>query len=201
MSSDQVRNAIIDAVQNNQPASLPMPHIPHFGIDNTNDLVESFSQGVARMAGTVIPDSVPDLDDFVRSRFPDAKVICSAVPECKGTLRPVKLNHWSEASKIDVSIVRSPLGVAETGSVLLSDVELQINTIAFLSHDLVVLLDPNQIVRNIHDAYRHPYFKTRPYSLLMTGPSGSGDIGGVTVHPAQGVKTLTVILTENSVAN
>ena len=201
MSSDQVRNAIIDAVQNNQPASLPMPHIPHFGIDNTNDLVESFSQGVARMAGTVIPDSVPDLDDFVRSRFPGAKVICSAVPECKGTLRPVELNHWSEASKIDVSIVRSPLGVAETGSVLLSDVELQVNTIAFLSHDLVVLLNPNQIMRNIHDAYRHPYFKTRPYSLLMTGPSGSGDIGGVTVHPAQGVKTLTVILIENSVAN
>jgi L-lactate dehydrogenase complex protein LldG len=200
MSSDQVRNTIIDAVRNHQPASRPMPQIPHFGIDDTSDLVESFSQGVVRMAGTVIPDAVPDLDDFVRSRFPDAKVICSTVPECKGTIRPVELNHWSEASKIDVSIVRSPMGVAETGSVLLSDVELQVNTIAFLSHDLVVLLDPNQIVRNIHDAYQHPYFKARPYSLLMTGPSGSGDIGGVTVHPAQGVKTLTIVLTANSVA-
>jgi L-lactate dehydrogenase complex protein LldG len=59
----------------------------------------------------------------------------------------------------------------------------------------VVLLDANKIVRNIHDAYQHPYFKARPYSLLMTGPSGTGDIGGVVVHPAQGVKTLTVILT------
>jgi L-lactate dehydrogenase complex protein LldG len=83
-------------------------------------------------------------------------------------------------------------------SVLLSDVELQINTIAFLSHDLVVLLDANKIVRNIHDAYQHPYFKARPYSALMTGPSGSGDISGVTVHPAQGVKSLTVILTAQS---
>jgi L-lactate dehydrogenase complex protein LldG len=54
------------------------------------------------------------------------------------------------------------------------------------------------IVRKIHHAYWHPYFKARPYSLLMTGPSGSNDIGGVTVHPAQGVKTLTVILTECS---
>jgi L-lactate dehydrogenase complex protein LldG len=100
--------------------------------------------------------------------------------------------------KIDVSIVRSPLGVAETGSVLLSDVELTVNTIAFLSHDLIVLLDAKEIVRNIHDAYKHPHFKARPYSLLMTGPSGSGDIGGVTVHPAQGVKTLTVILMGDS---
>jgi L-lactate dehydrogenase complex protein LldG len=200
MSSDQIRNAIIDAVQRNQPASQPIPHIPHFGIGDTNDLVELFTQGVAKMAGTVIPDAIPDLDDFVRNKFPNAKVICSAVPECKGTIRPAELSHWSEASKIDVSIVRSPLGVAETGSVLLSDVELTVNTIAFLSHDLVVLLDANKIVRNIHDAYQHPYFKARPYSLLMTGPSGSGDIGGVTVHPAQGVKTLTVVLTANSVA-
>ena len=46
----------------------------------------------------------------------------------------------------------------------------------------------------VHDAYDHPYFKQRPYSVLMTGPSGSGDISGITVHPAQGVKTLTVIL-------
>jgi hypothetical protein len=28
----------------------------------------------------------------------------------------------------------------------------------------------------------------------MTGPSGSGDIGGIVVHPAQAAKTLTVIL-------
>ena len=172
-----------------------MPPIPHFGADDTNDLIETFCQGVARMAGTVIADAVSDLNDFVRNRFPNSKVICSAVPECQGTLRPKELARWSDANTIDVSIVRSPLGVAETGSILLSDKELQVNTIAFLSHDLVVLLDPNNIVRNIHDAYLHPYFKSRPYSLLMTGPSGSGDIGGVTVHPAQGVKTLTVVLT------
>ena len=195
MSSDQIRSDIIDAVQKNQPGSHPMPQIPHFGIDETNDLVELFTQGVVKMAGTVIPDAIPDLDDFVRTKFPNATVICSAVRECKGTIRPAELSHWSEASKIDVSIVRSPLGVAETGSVLLSDVELTVNTIAFLSHDLVVLLDAKEIVRNIHDAYQHPHFKARPYSLLMTGPSGSGDIGGIVVHPAQGVRTLTVILT------
>ena len=98
-------------------------------------------------------------------------------------------------------VLRSPLGVAETGSVLLSDLELQVTTIAFLAQDLVVLLDPDDIVENIHRAYEHPYFRSRSYSLLMTGPSGSGDIGGVTVHPAQGVKTLTVILSRARVAH
>jgi L-lactate dehydrogenase complex protein LldG len=201
MSSSQAlsRNAILDSVRANQPAARSMPVIPHFPTNRLHanqraDLVSAFCQSIARMAGVVVTDRVPDLDSFLRTRFPDAKVICSAIPEYTGTIKPASLNHWSEASTIDVCILRSPMGVAETGSVLLSDIELQVNTIAFLAHDLVVLLDPKQIVGNIHDAYEHPYFKQRPYSVLMTGPSGSGDIGGIVVHPAQAAKTLTVLL-------
>lgn len=189
-----LRSSILDAVRKNQPASRPMPEIPRFHANAPGDRVALFSEGVARMAGVVIAEDVGDMDLFLRKRYPDAKVICSAIPEYEGTMTPSSLNHWSEASKIDVCVLRSPMGVAETGSILLSDVELQVHTIAFLAHDLVVLIDPKEIVENIHSAYEHPYFKNRPYSLLMTGPSGSGDIGGVTVHPAQGVKTLTVIL-------
>jgi L-lactate dehydrogenase complex protein LldG len=188
------RNAILDSVRANQPGTKPMPTIPHFHTNQPASLVATFCESIARMAGVVVTEDVPDLDLFVRAKFPDAKVICSAAPEYIGTIKPASLNHWSGASTIDVCILRSPMGVAETGSILLSDIELQVNTIAFLAHDLVVLLDPRQIVGNIHDAYEHPYFKLRPYSVLMTGPSGSGDISGITVHPAQGVKTLTVIL-------
>jgi L-lactate dehydrogenase complex protein LldG len=175
-----------------------MPAIPHFQANQPVDLVATFCESIARMAGVVVTDvfndDVPDLGLFLRTEFPDAKVICSAIPEYAGTMKPESLKHWSDASTIDVCVLRSPMGVAETGSILLSDMELQVNTIAFLAHDLVVLLDPKQIVANIHDAYEHVHFKQRLYSVLMTGPSGSGDISGIVVHPAQGVKTLTVIL-------
>jgi L-lactate dehydrogenase complex protein LldG len=164
-----------------------------FDTNQPSGLVATFCESIARMAGVVVSDEVPDLDSLLRTKFPNAKVICSATPEYAGTIQPASLNHWAEASKIDVCVLRSPMGVAETGSILPSDIELQVNTIAFLAHDLVVLLDPKQIVANIHDAYEHPYFKLRPYSVLMTGPSGSADISGITVHPAQGVKTLTVL--------
>jgi len=188
------RNTILDSVLANQPPAQSMPTIPNFHTNKPADLVAAFCESIARMAGVVVTEDVPDLDSFLRAKFPDAKVICSAIPEYAGTIKAASLNHWSEASTIDVCIVRSPMGVAETGSVLLSDIELQVNTIAYLAHDLVVLLDPKQIVPNIHDAYQHPHFKLRPYSVLMTGPSGSGDIGAIVVHPAQGVKSLTVVL-------
>ena len=95
---------------------------------------------------------------------------------------------------VDVTIVRTPLGVAETGSILLTEKELGVTTIAVLAQHLVVLLDPAELVENIHLAYRHPSFQQAAYAVLLSGPSGSADIGGITVHPAQGVTTLSVVL-------
>jgi L-lactate dehydrogenase complex protein LldG len=140
-----------------------------------------------------VHDPPKDFDQFLRETFPAAKPICSTAPEVQGNLRVEDIEEWSNASKIDVTIVRSPLGVAETGSVLLSEEELVVNTIGFLAHDIVILLDPKEIVPDIHAAYSHPHLRNKAYAVLMSGPSGSADIGGKTVHPAQGVMTLTVI--------
>src|SRR3954452_1289714 len=127
MNSTQTlsRNTILDSVRANQPAAQAMPAIPHFHTDTPVDLVATFCESIARMAGVVVTEELPDLDSFLRTKFPNAKVICSAIPEYGGTIRPATLNHWTEASTIDVCVLRSPMGVAETGSVLLSDIELQ----------------------------------------------------------------------------
>ncbi len=187
------RDTILQNVRNNQPSSRELPAIPKFHTGQSVDLKAQFTESLKELAGEVVAEPPVDFDLFLRKRFPDAKTICSAVPEYAGNKRPEDFVPWSEAGSIDVTIVRSPLGVAETGSVLLSDEEFRVNTIGFLAHDIVILLDPAEIVENIHDAYSHPHFVDKAYSLLMSGPSGSADIGGITVHPAQGVMTLTVI--------
>lgn len=62
-----------------------------------------------------------DFGEFLRTRFPDTKTICSAVPEYSGNNSPKDFARWSDASGIDVTIVRSPIGVADTGSFLVSE--------------------------------------------------------------------------------
>src|ERR1700730_16619445 len=194
------RDSILQNVRNNQPSPRELPAIPKCHAEQSVDLKTRFTEALKELAGEVLTEPPADFDLFLRKRFPDAKTICSAVPEYTGNKKPEDFARWSDAATIDVTIVRSPLGVAETGSVVLSDEEFRVNTIGFLAHDIVILLDPAEIVENIHDAYAHPHFLDKAYSLLMSGPSGSADIGGITVHPAQGVMTLTVIFwprTEN----
>jgi L-lactate dehydrogenase complex protein LldG len=187
------RDTILRNVRNNQPSSRELPAVPKFHSEQPVDLKRLFVAALKELTGEVVTEPPADFDKFLKKRFPNAKTICSTVAEYTGNQEPEDFARWSDASSIDVAIVRSPLGVAETGSVLLSEEEFRVNTIGFLAHDIVILLDPAEIVENLHDAYDHPHFRDKAYSLLMSGPSGSADIGGITVHPAQGVMTLTVI--------
>ena len=188
-----IRDTILQNVRNNQPSYRELPAIAKFHSDQPVDLKKKFAAALKELSGEVVTEPPADFEKFLKSRFPDAKVICSTVPEYVGNRVPEDFTRWSDASSIDLTIVRSPLGVAETGSVLLSEEEFRVNTIGVFAHDIVILLDPAEIVENIHDAYGHPHFRDKAYSLLMSGPSGSADIAGTTVHPAQGVTTLTVV--------
>jgi L-lactate dehydrogenase complex protein LldG len=56
----------------------------------------------------------------------------------------------------------------------------------------VVLFDPADIVSGLQDAYDRSEFHDAGYAVFHTGPSATGDIEGVLIHGAQGVRTLTV---------
>jgi L-lactate dehydrogenase complex protein LldG len=187
------REEILAAVRERHPLPRELPQIPGFHQPG-DGLIDRFTAALARLDGKSVTEPPPDLHQWLAATFPDARRICSAVGELAGPVPPAAFSDWAAPADVDVTVVRAPLGVAETGSVLVTETELEVNTIAVLAQHLVVLLDPAGIVENIHDAYRHPSFQQAAYAVLLSGPSGSADIGGKTVHPAQGVTTLTVIL-------
>lgn len=74
-----------------------------------------------------------------------------------------------------------------------TDEGLGVNTLGYLPQHLIVLLDPADIVPNIHHAYRRPEWRERHYAVFHTGPSATADIEGVLIHGAQGVRSLSVL--------
>jgi L-lactate dehydrogenase complex protein LldG len=188
------REEILTAVRQHPPPSQDLPQVPAF--PGAGDrLVDEFVAALELIEGDCVVQPPSDLQSWLSERFPEAKRICSAVAELEGTVTPEDFADWNEPADVDVTVVRSPLGVAETGSILVTERELRVNTIATLAQHLVVLLDPADLVPTIHQAYAHPSFQNAAYAVLLSGPSGTADIGGVPVHPAQGATTLTVILT------
>lgn len=187
------RDDILARVRKNQPAPLPLPAVPAFAMDAGASL-ERFKDALLRMGGKVADaPSDGDLDALIGRLFPDAKVICSATRDVAGN-RPLRdVRAPADLADVDVGVVRAVYGIAETGSVWLTTAQFKVNTLGFLAQHLVVLLDPAQIVGNLHDAYgRRADFDTA-YGVFMTGPSATADIEGVLIHGAQGIRTLTVV--------
>jgi L-lactate dehydrogenase complex protein LldG len=188
------RDDILASVRRNQPPSQPLPELPTFD-RGTVSLLERFKTGVARMGGKVADAPADgDLDALVGRLFPEAKIVCSATPEVKGG-RPLDDGAAPAAlDDVDVGVARAAFGVAETGSLWLTEAELGVNALAFLSQHLIVLVAPDRIVPDMHHAYRDRARFDARYGVFMTGPSATADIEGVLIHGAQGVRSLTVVV-------
>jgi L-lactate dehydrogenase complex protein LldG len=187
------RDEILARVRANQPAPLPLPPVPMFDAGRSASFA-TFKASLVRMGGKVAEAPADgDLDHLVRRLFPDAKVVCSATAEVAGNRPLSAVGRPAELDDVDVGVVRAAFGVAETGSVWLSEAQFGVNALGFLSQHLVVLLDPARIVVNLHHAYHERGFHDARYAVLMTGPSATADIEGILIHGAQGIRSLTVV--------
>lgn len=188
------RDAIIAAVRAHLPhLDRPEPPVPLFGADPPPDLLAAFGHRLEQMGGMFLQPGAGDPLAPVRDKLRDAKVVCSNVPEIAGNRAPAPDMPPTDLADVEYGVVRAAFAVAETGSVCLTERELGVNTLGYLPQHLVVLLDPADIVPNIHHAYRRPEFRAAHYAVFQTGPSATADIEGVLIHGAQGVRSLSVL--------
>jgi L-lactate dehydrogenase complex protein LldG len=189
------RDHILASVRANRPRlDRPLPHVPAFDESPPSSLLEAFKTSLHQMGGIFLdPPASGDTLAPVRAKIADAKIVCSTVPEIAGNRDIATVGVPQNLADVDFAIVRASFAVAETGSVLLSETDLQVNAVAYLAQHLIVLLDPADIVVNLHHAYRRPEFRDSHYASFHTGPSATADIEGVLIHGAQGVRSLSVL--------
>jgi L-lactate dehydrogenase complex protein LldG len=189
------RESILASIRERRPpGDHPLPSIPRFPQDLPAGRIGEFARNLKMMGGRILEaDTVSAALDQSRAQLKVAGVVCSVVPEIAGNKSLESLAAPGELADVDVAVVRATLGVAETGSVLFTDTDLKINALGYLAQHLVVLLDPADIIESIQDAYRRPEFRLSRYVVFHSGPSATGDIEGVLIHGAQGVRSLTVI--------
>jgi L-lactate dehydrogenase complex protein LldG len=189
------RDEIFASIRANRPkVERALPAVPLFDADRRAYLLAAFKESLERMGGIFL--DLPPTGDMlapVWAKIASAKVVCSTVPEIAGNRDIAAVGAPQDVADVDFAIVRAAFGVAKTGSVLVTDGELRVNAVAYLAQHLIVLLDPTDILINLHHAYRRPEFRNGHYAAFHTGPSATADIEGVLIHGAQGVRSLSVL--------
>ena len=143
------------------------------------------------------PGEREDINDLLLRLFPDAKQIASHLPQIRiATRNPDTVEEARDLDGTDLGVIRGCFGVAENGCVWVPQT-MKERAVCFISENLVILLEKDQIVNNMHEAYQRLEFGDYGYGTFISGPSKTADIAQVLVMGAQAARSVTVVLTES----
>ena len=109
------------------------------------------------------------------------------------TYNPDDVSDPRELNQTDLAVVTAHLGVAENGAVWITR-EVKYKALYFVSDALVVLLDRDSIVNNMHEAYQQTREMRYDFGAFIAGPSKTADIEQALVFGAHGpVEVLVVV--------
>lgn len=194
------RDKILAAIKKNKPDSFPLPEIPLFE-DNGCNLLKTFKAATLAIAGQVVElSNKNELDDFLRSHFPSTKKIASTI---KGlsvcNVHPEEIDDPREFKEVDVAVLPGQFGVAENGAIWVTEQETKHRVLPFIAQHLVLVLKRENIVANMHHAYRRAKMEETGFGVFIAGPSKTADIEQSLVIGAQGPRSLWVVFEESEV--
>ena len=187
------REKILAAVKQNQPEPEPLPVVQNFEQPYTG-LQEKFTSVLQSIGGKVYEaTSTNEVVVTLQAQLGNEGRIISLVKgfEPYAIFYNIHENpHLLE--NVEVAIISAHFAVAENGSVWVPDELLPTRVLLFICQHLVVLVNKNEIVSTMHDAYdaigKAPY----GFGTFIAGPSKTADIEQSLVLGAHGPKTMTV---------
>lgn len=190
------KDAILASIKRNIGATTyDMPDIDHIpGIKYADKIAQfmAISKQVGGDARLLSPNE--NLNEVLRSLYPDAKRIASNLSEISiANIQPDELDTPHQLNGTDLAIIQGEIGVAENGCVWIPQ-NVTHRALYFIAEYVVILLDRNNIVNNMHEAYARINANDRGFGVFISGPSKTADIEQALVVGAHGAKGVTVLI-------
>lgn len=190
------RESILNAIKKNKPDAIPLPNIDLNVFEESIDLIETFKENVAFVGGRVVElQGKEQLDAEIKKLYPNAsKIVSCSKASALGTISISKNTNPHTLEDIDLAIIEGTLAVAENGAVWVSEDELVIRALPFITNDLILVVPKNAIYLHMHRVYEVISERDRTFGVFISGPSKTADIEQCLVIGAHGAISLTVFI-------
>ena len=159
------------------------------------DKLEQFYLVMKQVGGeAILLKEGEDVNGFIKKTYPEAKRIASNLKGITcATLNPDDVENPAELNGTDLAVIDGKVGVAENGAVWIEQ-DVKQRAVYFIAEKLVILLDRNRIVNNMHEAYKRIDTGEYGFGTFISGPSKTADIEQALVMGAHGARDVLVIL-------
>lgn len=181
------REAILNNIKKNIPSStieLPKTNIPHTSYENKN---EKFKTSLASVGGNAVWLKNESIDDFVEKNYSNLEVVVSTCKEFTCTTKDAnKPNTPHPLENVDLAVIKAEFAVAENGAVWVRNPDNRHRALYFLAAQLLIIVDKENLVDTMHEAYERIEFDKSGYGTFISGPSKTADIEQSLVIGAHG---------------
>jgi L-lactate dehydrogenase complex protein LldG len=188
------REQILSTVRANQPALKPLPDVT-IPAEDTN-LQAKFVETLTTIGGKIIKtNGYADVLAYIKSVTKISHRVSSAISELAEVITAsdaLPLPH--SLQDIELAIIKAHFGVAENGAVWITEDLLSQRVLPFICQHLVVILNADNIVANMHQAYEKIGDGHYGYGTFIAGPSKTADIEQSLVLGAHGSRSMTIFL-------
>ncbi|SHH48221.1 L-lactate dehydrogenase complex protein LldG [Chryseolinea serpens] len=186
------RKNILDRIKQNQPHQNFVQANYFIHPILISNLVEKFKATLTAIGASVFEiATLEELNHFTINSFPNCDDVLTYIP---GHVELERKSNGHAYQNIKVAILKGDLAVAENGAIWITDKNMLDRALPFICENLVLVVDQNDIVQTLHDAYSTIEIAEYKYGTFIAGPSKTADIEQSLVLGAHGPKTLTVLI-------
>ena len=192
------RQAILDRLRTRPLASPAAIQVDDARLTTFDDPLTRFVEVLATVGGeSHVVENASDVAERLHqiAAFRDARRVASVVPEIvQGNVDLRMVDDPHALATLDWTVARGAFAVAENGAIWVDGASLPHRAALFITQFLAIVVSRQEIVSNMHQAYRrlgqpHPRF-----GVFISGPSKTADIEQSLVLGAHGCRKMQVFL-------
>ncbi|MEP6750630.1 MAG: LUD domain-containing protein [Bacteroidota bacterium] len=189
------REKILAAVKKNQPALEELPSLQDIDAIRFDNLPEKFKTVLESIGGVLkTADNLQEVTDFVTTHFTEGNKYITSIAELNGIGKITSEEDPHKLEDVEVAIISGAFAVAENSAIWVTEASIKVRVLPFICQHLVVVLNPENIVHNMHEAYARIANADYGYGVFIAGPSKTADIEQSLVLGAHGPKSMTVFI-------
>ncbi|WP_421939855.1 LutC/YkgG family protein [Pedobacter sp.] len=195
------REQILSAILNNQPQSTSLPEDLQFDSPTKDVVTEKFSQMINLIGGKVVAiQKVEDINLYISDHFTNTDRIVTPIEELDyfTPFTGEELPH--QFVNTEFAVFKTHFAVAENGAVWITEDRMGHRVLPFITQHLGMLVEEDQIVATMHDAYKKMSNNEYGFGTFIAGPSKTADIEQSLVLGAHGARSMTIFLLKSSAA-
>ncbi len=189
------RETILANIMANQPLGQDLPVVRVDEMIQYEDLVGQFKIILEAIGGACLEvKDKEELDHVLQELMMDKQVVVNAINPSETLVRQIQTSSLETLASIDMAIINGSLAVAESGAVWVSEEQMILRILPFITEQLVLVVDRKNIVSNMGQAYQQIDVSEIGFGAFIAGPSKTADIEQSLVIGAHGPKKSVVIL-------